>query len=359
MPLIWTAITAHGYGHAAQVAPVLNELGKLVPDLKAILRTTVPSSFFDDRLTIPWELQSVEQDVGCVQKGPLEIDVPATWKFHFEFHAEWDQRVAAESEAINACNPQVVLADTPYLALNAGHEAGIPTVGLANLTWGEILEPFSDKDDSAQRKILEAMRQAYGLADHALRIAPGLPMPSFSGITDIGPIAELVQPRRSELRHALGLRGDEQVVLVGFGGVPLDRLPWTEMERMEGYHFIVDGPKPPSSRRIHSRQTLPYSFRSLLASVDVIMTKPGYGTTVEAVALGLPVLYVRRHNFADEPPLVDYVRRYGRGRELSHEEFRTGNWSVALERVRQVHPATSPPPLTGATDAAKYLASFF
>ena len=37
------------------------------------------------------------------------------------------------------------------------------------------------------------------------------------------------------------------------------------------------------------------------------MTKPGYGTILEAVALGLPVIYVRRYNFADEAPLVDFL----------------------------------------------------
>src|SRR5438477_10008888 len=56
MPLIWCAISGHGYGHAAQVVPVLNALGALVPGLTAVLRTTVPSSFFRDLLTIQWEL---------------------------------------------------------------------------------------------------------------------------------------------------------------------------------------------------------------------------------------------------------------------------------------------------------------
>ena len=55
MPLIWCSISGHGYGHAAQVVPVLNALGRLVPNLKALLRTTVPAGFFEPRLAIPWE----------------------------------------------------------------------------------------------------------------------------------------------------------------------------------------------------------------------------------------------------------------------------------------------------------------
>lgn len=67
-------------------------------------------------------------------------------------------------------------------------------------------------------------------------------------------------------------------------------------------------------------------MKTLLASVDVIMTKPGYSTIVEAVTLQQPVVYVRRYNFADEAPLVDYLQRYGRGIELSLDDFTQGRW---------------------------------
>ena len=117
---IWCAISGHGFGHAAQVVPILNELGRHLPGLTAILRSTVPASFFHDRLTIPWSLQSVQQDVGCVQHGPLDIDVPATWEAHRRFHASWESRMATETAALAAAAPAMVLADTPYLALSAG-----------------------------------------------------------------------------------------------------------------------------------------------------------------------------------------------------------------------------------------------
>jgi hypothetical protein len=87
------------------------------------------------------------------------------------------------------------------------------------------------------------------------------------------------------------------------------------------------------------------------------MTKPGYGTIVEAVALQQPVVYVRRYNFADEPPLVDYLHRYGRGIELSLDDFTQGRWEPALRKVVDLPMPAVPPPLTsGAADAATILA---
>ena len=358
MPTIWCAISSHGYGHAAQIIPVLNELGRLVPRLVAILRTTVPAAFFQDRLTIDWKLQAVQQDVGCVQKGPLDIDVPATWQGHLEFHANWSHRLAKEVAALNAAAPAVILADTPYLAISAGHQAGIPTVLLANFIWNEILAAFSRPDQSAPHTLLESMRQSYAHTHLALRIAPGLPLSACPKVLDIGPIAEPATSKREQLRSHLKVSQSDQVVLLAFGGIPLVSLPWNPMARMGGYHFVVNETSPQPSSRVHPASSLPFSFKTLLASVDVIMTKPGYGTIVEAVALGLPVLYVRRYNFADEPPLVSFLHRYGRGHELFLEDFLAGRWLPGLVTVRDIKAPATPPPLSGPAEAARVLAQY-
>jgi hypothetical protein len=148
------------------------------------------------------------------------------------------------------------------------------------------------------------------------------------------------------------------LVLVGFGGIPLETLPWDRMERMKGYRFLVDGMPPRPSSRIHSFVGLPFSFKTALASVDVVMTKPGYGTIVETVASGVPVVYVRRYNFAEEAPLVEFLHEYGAGCELSRRDFLSGNWQPAFEALPSKGPSR-PPRLTGAADAALLLLPYF
>ncbi len=359
MPVIWAAISAHGYGHAAQVIPVLNELGARVPRLSAVLRTTVPESFFRDRLSIPWSRLPVQQDVGCIQQGPLQIDVHATWEAHARFHETWERRVGQEVEAMRAAAPRLILADTPYLACAAGAEAGIPTVGLANFTWSEVLTRFDPTSTPQRQRLVGQIEQLYAKADFALRIAPGLPLNVFKSVENIGPIAQPVVGRPSEVRLHLQLPPTERLVLIGFGGISLSSLPWERMDEMKGYHFLVDGIVTHRSIRIHDASTLPYSFKTLLASCDVIMTKPGYGTTVEAVALNTPVVYVRRHNFADEQPLVDFLSTYGRSAELSQEDFAAGRWDKALQAALISSARTTPPLCSGAADAAERLKLFF
>lgn len=357
MPLIWAAISAHGYGHAAQVVPVLNALGRLVPDLHVILRTTVSASFFKDRLLIPWELSAVRQDIGCIQDGPLTIDVEATWLEHERFHATWSDRLQQEVTAIKAARPDMVLADIPYLALAAGKAAAIPTVALASFTWDLILSDFLAPPSIDKLALLHVIRQSYAQADVALRIIPASEIDVFEYIVDIGPIAEPASPARDQLATVLALDPGERTVLVGFGGIPMTSLPFADLEQLTGYRFLFDGPILSGSTTFASTHSLPFSFKTLMASVDVIMTKPGYGTIVEAVELQQPLLYVRRHNFADEPPLVDYLHRYGRSVELSMDDFIRGRWEPALQQaLASPVPSLSAPFPTGGAEAAAVIA---
>jgi hypothetical protein len=356
MPLIWCAISGHGYGHAAQVVPVLNAVSALVPGVTAILRTTVPASFFRDRLTIPWDLQPVKQDVCCIQDGPLKVDIDKTWASHHRFHHTWETRLSKEVTAMQAASPALIIADTPYLAIEAGSRAQIPTVALASFTWDLVLNEYCHASDCSHQQLIQCVRESYAKADMALRITPAPRIDAFSHIIDIGPIASPASPERNGLASALALAPNERTVLVGFGGIPLTSLPLEQIEQLRHYRFLFDGPVPPGYSRIHSTETLPFSFKTLLASVDIIMTKPGYGTIVEAVALQQPVVYVRRYSFADEPPLVDYLHRYGRGVELSIDNFTHGRWEPALQQALTAPLPLLPPPPTGAAEAAAFIA---
>lgn len=359
MSLIWAAISAHGFGHAAQVVPVLNALGRLVPDLQVLLRTTVSSSFFVDRLKIPWEISPAQQDVGCVQQGPMTINLEATWREHHQFHHTWNERLLTEIESMRAAKPDLILADTPYLALAAGNAASIPTVALASFTWDLILSEYQAPPSIDDRAIIQSIRQAYDQADLALRITPSPTLDCFRHIRPIPPIAEPAVAARPQLAEFLSLTPGERTVLIGFGGIQLTSLPFETVESLPGYRFLFDGSIPSESKRFISIKSLPFSFKTLLASVDMVMTKPGYGTLIEAVALQVPTIYVRRYNFGDEQSLVDYLHRYGRGIELSMDDFMKGQWAPTLEKAINLSATIPPPESNGASEAATMLAPYF
>ena len=358
MPLIWCSISGHGYGHAAQVVPVLNALGRVVPNLSAILRTSVPAGFFEPRLDIPWQLQVGQQDIGCIQDGPLKIDVSRTWAAHSALHSDWPQKIEAEAALIRSAEPACVLSDISHLGIAAGASTGIPTIGLCSLSWDLVLEPFANPEQPEHTTILRQIREAYAKADCFLRVAPALAITAFQNVREIGPIAEPAAPQPAMLRKATGAGQSERIVLVGFGGIALRAFPFERMEAMDGFRFVVDGAVPDGLTRVLSLASLGLAFKTVIASVDLILTKPGYGTVVEAVALGIPIVYVRRYNFADEPPLLEHLHRYGRGAELSLTDFLQGQWSEAITQAFACPLSSTPPPLSGAQDAAHILKDY-
>ena len=248
-------------------------------------------------------MSSAQQDVGCIQNGPLTIDVPGTWEAHRTLHADWERKIAAEAALIRDARPAVVLSDISHLGVAAGVRRTSRRSGSVP-SWDLVLEPFLDHALSDQVAILRQIRAAYGQADAFPRVAPGLAITGLRNLYDIGPIAEPSSPQRAQLRRSVGADDEDRLILVGFGGIPLTNPPFEQMDAMQSYRFLFDGPVPNDCSRVVSLAALGLPFKQILASVDLVVTKPGYGTIVESVALGIPVVYVRRYNFADEQSLV-------------------------------------------------------
>ena len=362
MPVVWCSVSSHGFGHAAQVVPVLNELGRRVRHLRAILRTTVDAAFFTGRLKIPWEISHAAQDIGCVQHGPLQIDIPATWEAHRQFHADWESRVAMEAEAIRTARPAMVLSNISHLAVAAGSAAGIPVLGCCSLSWDHILEGLRDTEARPRAEadaVIQHVRGAYALADVMIRPEPGCPMNAFKHVRDVGPIAQAAVPEPQRLRTALGASTDEPIVLVGFGGIALKSFPVSRLNELAPYRFIVDRMDGHVDSRVRSIASMDMSFGTLLASADILLTKPGYSTVVEAVAHQRAVIYVRRYNFADESPLVTYLHQHARAVELSQPDFLEGQWGTALTAVQELPcPARNGPRPHGASEAADIIEEY-
>ncbi len=358
MSLIWCAISGHGFGHAAQVVPVLNELGRRNPFLKVLLRTTVPSHFFRTRLTVPWELSVEEQDVGCVQQGPLNIDVPATWKAYHDFHDNWEYRLREEVDTMKRYRPDLVLSNISYLALDAGEHVGVPTIGFGSLSWDQVLQELVDSPTAEQCRIIGHIQEVYKRTELVIRLAPSLPMNSFARHLDVGPIGHK-STNEDRFRNGNGSPPTKAlVVLIALGGVPLDPLPFDILDQLAPYQFLLDMNLSANYARVKSTRHISKSFVELFEEADIILSKPGYGTVMEAVAVGKPIVYVRRYNFADEGVVAEYAHRYGKACELSKQKFYAGAWGEALEEVVDLPAPTELPPESGVKAAADIINSY-
>ena len=103
-------------------------------------------------------------------------------------------------------------------------------------------------------------------------------------------------------------------------------------------------------------EPLGWDFTDLLASVDAVVGKPGYGTFTEAACNGTPMLYARRPGWAEQDALIPWLAAHGRCREITEAQLVSGSLSAALENLWRQPPPPRPTP-DGAQQAADLLAA--
>lgn len=355
MPHLVVDISAHGFGHVAQTAPVLNALHALRPDVRLTIRSSAPHSLLQQRLQCPFEHLPYAFDFGMRMHSAIAVDLVRSAADYHAFHADWSVRVAHEAQALSRLHPDLLLANVPYLSLAAANAAGIPAVALCSLNWAEIFGHYFGHD--AQGEALNATIQAaYRSALAFLKVEPAMPMADLPNARSIAPIASLGRYRREELNGKLGLSKNTRIVLSAMGGMDF-RLPMERWPEMPEVHWLI-----PSDWRIDRRDCTPFEsleipFSDLLASCDAVLTKPGYGTFAEAACAGVPLLYVTRGDWPEQPYLVDWLIRNGRVLEVPRPALENGDG--VLDLLERLWSLTAParPVANGAEEAAAYLST--
>lgn len=352
-PHLVVAISPHGFGHAALTAPVVNALRAQVPGLRVTLRTTVSRELLRARFQEPWDHVAVASDFGMVMASAIDVLVDESARAYARLHTHWDDEVERETAALTALQPNLLLCNVPYLSLAAAAKAGIPALALCSLNWADVYAHYCGDRPEAPA-IHAQMLDAYRGAEWFLQCEPSMPMTDLPRRRPIGPVATVGRDRRSEIVHRLGANPDHRLVLIAPGGIAM-RWPVDEWPRLPGIHWLV----PAAWRTTHPDATaieaLGMPFVDVLRSSDAVIEKPGYGTFVEAACNGVPVLYVRRLDWPEEPFLIAWLERHGRCGEISRDDLIKGTLD---EPLRALWSRPTPPPVTpaGIDDAASFLA---
>lgn len=237
MPHLLAAITAHGYGHLAQSAAVINALRRQLPELKLTLYTRVSPRLLHARIEGDFTLLEEEPDVALPMHDALTVDVDAAAQAYRRFHAHWQSDIAAEAERLRKLAPDLIFANVPYRILAAARRARIPAVALCSLNWADIYHHFCGTRSEAA-VIVDEITAAYHDADVFLQPAPSMPMPTLHNTRSIGPIARLGVRRRDELVALTGTSPQNRFVLVTLGGIPME-LDVRHWPRAPGLKWIL------------------------------------------------------------------------------------------------------------------------
>ena len=349
MPHLVVSISGHGFGHVAQTAPILNQLHRLLPELRLSVRSAVPVAHLLSRIHAPFEHLPSEGDIGMMMSSALDVLAEKSRAAYRSFHADWDARVTGEARLLRGLGADMVFSNVGYLPLAGAQRAGIPNVALCSLNWADIYRHCCGDDVIAAQ-----IHDSYANADAFLRATPGMAMTSLPNLIPVSPIAAIGTNRRAELNHHLKLSSGKKLVLVSLGGIA-GRLPIERWPRIDGVHWLVQESWQVDHPDAIILETLQMNFSDLLASSDLLVCKPGYGSFVEAASSGVPALYVNRPKWPEAPALVEWLQQNGLCREVARYALEHGKIADVLEEIWNA-PRPKPVIPEGAKLVAEWLA---
>jgi hypothetical protein len=349
-PHLLIDVTGHGFGHAAQVAPVAAVLRQLRPDLRLTVRSLLPAPVLHAAFGVEVALAEPAPDIGLRMAGPLDVDSEASAAAYGALHERWPETVAREAARLAALAPNLLVSDVGYTALAAAARAGVPALALSSLSWLEIYLAYCGHRPEAGR-IADQIAVAYDSARAFLQLTPHLAMDGFAHRVSLPPVARLGQDRRAELLARLGLAPDTRFAVIALGGVPVAG-ELADLPRLPGLVWLV--PEGVGTGRTDAVPAagLALPYVDLIRSAALVVTKPGYGTFVEALANGSRLLYCARPDWPETPVLDAWARANGAAAMVSRERLQAGDYGeTAAELLARPDPA--PVAAAGAEAAAR------
>lgn len=316
-------ISGHGFGHLAQIAPVLNRIYQLHPESCFLIRCSLPEHELKARLQFEFHLEAEPVDIGVIQKSAIEEDRKASIAAMRSWVGAMDKHVAREALLLEKFCPSLVLSNISPLAFPAAAVVEVPAIGLASLDWHTIYSHWLPENDS----VITALKRAYRQCDLLLVPPMAMEMNVFTEKRVVPLIA--AYPEAIDLSFRQGYK---KCALVVFGGSGSPAYDMDALADLDEWLFLIPGALDYGLENVQ-----PVEFSSALRAVDLmphvdaVVCKPGYGILAESWRTGTPVAWVERPYFPEYPMLKKWLDEVFPSCGMSQKSFCCGSWRPALE----------------------------
>lgn len=333
-PILYVAITNHGFGHATRACAVAATIQKLCPQVLLILVTTAPRWLLEGYIEGDFIHRPRALDVGVIQADSLTMDKAATLEKLLEIKK--NQRSIIASEVNFICQNQVdlILADIPFLAAEIAKAAGVRCWMMSNFGFDLIYRSWGD----GFCEIADWIADCYSKCDRLFRLPFHEPMQAFPQITDVGLTGGCPRYFPEQIRATWGIVAPPaKTILLTFGGLGLQKIPYQQLKNFPQWQFITFdsfAPNLPNLIKISDRRYRPVDFMPVCGRV---ISKPGFSTFAEATRLDLPIVSVTRDDFAEADFLLQGISNYNYHQILTPQELLEGSWEFLLQSPHPPH----------------------
>ncbi len=331
-PILYIASTNHGFGHTTRTAAVAATIQKLCPEVLLIMATTAPRWLLECYIEGDFIHRPRAFDLGVVQADSFIMDKAATLEKLLEIKKNQNSIVASEVNFIRQNRVNLILADIPFLASVIAQASEIPCWMSSNFGWNLIYQEWG----GSFTDIAEWISDCYSKCDRLFRLPFHEPMQAFKNITDVGLTGGSPRYSEDEIRSHWGITTPvEQTILLTFGGLGLQQIPYDNLQQFPNWQFICfdkSAPDFPNVLKITEHQYRPVDFMPICGRV---VSKPGFGTFAEATRLGVPIVSVTRDDFAEAAFLLEGITNYNQHQILTPSEFFLGDWDFLHQPPQQ------------------------
>jgi L-arabinokinase len=353
-------ITGHGFGHAVRQTAIVNAFAERRPDVAIIVRSSVAPWLFARSVRGPVRLEAGVVDTGAIQRGSLDVDIPATLAAAQAFYADAEPWIAQEAAFLARAGARLIVSDIPPLPITAARRAGVPAIGISNFTWDWIYEDYEAR--RLAPGLVESLEAHYAAADEGWRLPMYGGFASFGTLRDLPLVARIARQPRDVVRAALGLPLERPLVLMSLGGFGARGIDLhAAAASLRGVADVVatsyDAFTPGDG--VHRvDETAMYGqgirYEDLVGAVDVVASKPGYGIISECAANGTALLYTDRGRFCEYDVLVREMPQLLDTAFIEQDDLLAGRWREPVETLL-ARPPRAAAPAAGAATAADWL----
>ena len=136
-------------------------------------------------------------------------------------------------------------------------------------------------------------------------------------------------------------------MLVSFGRHGLGAVDWAKVTQQDDHGVVVTrdsvdtGPTLPGTNGhgvlfdidVSSMLEHGFHYEDLVAAVDVVLTKPGYGIVAECAANDTALVYTDRGDFAEYSVMVEAMPRLLRCAHIEQRDLFAGRWTKVVRQV--------------------------
>lgn len=337
-PIIYLAITGHGFGHAVRLSSVAARLKEQCPDSLLILVTTAPRWLLESYIQGDFIHRPRALDVGVIQSDSLTMDKAVTKAKMEEIRAKQAHFILSEADFIRTNRVNLVLADIPALAAVIAKKANIPCWMMGNFGWDFIYQDWGEDFT----EIVSWIQEGYHQCDRLFRLPLSEKMSVFPNVTETGLTGGSPRYSGSNLRETFNLTvSREKTVLLTFGGLGLQSIPYESLAAFPHWQFITFDKNAPNLENIRKITDFNYRPVDFMPLVGRVISKPGFSTFSEAMRLDVPLVSLTRDDFAEGKILLEGLKNHAYHQILTPDTFFKGNWQFLNESLTP--PASSTP----------------